>query len=537
MEERMAYKRIGGMDIYEIIRRWHSRQSITHIAQALGYDRKTVRKYIRLVSNNLCPLDKPLPPKEQVLEHIRTLLGESRPPRRPPTAQTLLEPYLEEITRLITQKNNALKPKIAFEFICEKYDLASQVSYSSFKRFVRKNRIVQSQKVTARIEVPPGSEVQIDYGYMGLLYDPAVGRRRKVYAFIGTLSFSRHQFVQFVFKQTKESFVASHAAMFSYFGGVPDRVLIDNLKSGVIKPGLYDPTLNPLYREMAEHYDIFIDPCRPGRPKDKGKTERQVQCVRQQFRKTLAKNSKLLLHQANSEARKWCLGKHGHRHHGTTGWQPYPYFINHEKPRLKELPDFPFEMAVWKQCTVHVDHYIQFNKKAFSLPTAYIGKKLWVKATGKILKVYDDNQLIKQHVISDNFRHTDWTDFPENITAVLDEGVPRYLQTMAGKVGPSFRKLVRTILQPHAFINLRKAQGIVSLKDKYDHRLLETAASLTLDKGLSTVPKKFVRLVETIASQKEEETIPVTLFTQEFVRPMTYFEQYPTTDKRRPNEH
>lgn len=521
----MSFKWIGDMDIYEIIRRWHDGQTISHIAQTLGYDRKTVRKYIQQLTENNLSQGKPLPPKEQVIKHIQTVCS-LETQRRPRTAQQRLQPFLEEIKELVNKKTDVLKPKSAFEVICEKYRLDGQVSYSSFKRFVRNNQIVPiKQKVTARIEVPPGSEVQIDYGYMGLLYDPGFGRKRKVYAFIATLSYSRHQFVQYVFKQTKESFVASHVAMFAYFAGVPQRILLDNLKSGVIKPDLYDPKLNPLYRELSEHYHTFIDPCRPGRAQDKGKTERQVPCVRQQFRKSLAKNPRLQIDQANREVIEWCLGKHGHRDHGTTGWKPYPHFFEKEKPCLKPLPDTPFEMALWKECTVHADHYIQFNKKAYSLPTAYIGEKLWVKATEKLLRVYYHHCLIKQHLITNGYRHTDWNDFPENIRAALDEGVPHYLQVKAGQVGPRFRQLIRKILEPHAFINLRKAQGLVELMKKYDHTLLETAAAMTLEQHLSTVPKTFIRLVQTITEQQHEEAIPVSLFTQDFVRPMGYFDQ------------
>ena len=82
-------------------------------------------------------------------------------------------------------------------------------------------------------------------------------KRRSVYAFIATLSFSRHKYVDFVWKQGQKSFVRSHVNMMYNFNGVPEIIVIDNLKSGVVKPDLYDPHFNRLYREMAEHYDCF----------------------------------------------------------------------------------------------------------------------------------------------------------------------------------------------------------------------------------------------------------------------------------------
>lgn len=519
----MSFKWIGEMDIYEIIRRWHSGQRISHIALTLGYDRKTVRKYIHHLNRKGLSLEKTLPCKEVILELLENAFPDDLR-RRPPEAQQVLEPFLSEIDGLVNHKEFPLMPKIVFELLCEKYGLEEKVSYSSFKRFVRIHHIASpSSKTTCRIEVLPGSEIQIDYGYMGLLYDPDLGRRRKVYAFIATLSYSRHQYAEFVYAQTKESFVASHVRMFEYFGGVPIRILLDNLKSGVIKPDLYDPALNPLYREMALHYNCFIDPCRVAHPQDKGKTERQVPCVRQQFRKSLARNQRLELHQANQEIKEWCIEKHGLRTHGTTGWQPYPHFLEHEKSSLLPLPEDPFEIACWKECVVHPDHYIQFNKKTFSLPTRYIGEKLWVKGTDKILQVFHENRLVRQWTITGSYRHTDWKDFPENMKNVLDEGIPLYLQNQAGRVGPRFRELIRKTLEPHAYLNMRKAQGLVGLMKSMDHALLEKAASMTLDQHLSTSPKSFLKLIQIISQNENEEKIPISLFTQEFLRPMDYF--------------
>ncbi len=514
------------MDIYEIIRRWHNRQSITRISTALGFDRKTVRKYIQCAIEQGFSQDKQLPPKEDVVILIQdAFISEIR--RRPPKVQNILAPFSQEIRDLVNHKQIPLKPKTAFEVICQRHDLEDKVSYSSFKRFIRSKQIgISSNRSTCRIEVLPGSELQVDYAHVGLIYDPAIGRRRKVYAFIATLSHSRHQFVEYVYRQTKESFVASHIRTFEFFGGVPERIVLDNLKSGVLNPDFYDPVFNPTYREMAIHYNCFLDPCRPRKPKHKGKVESQVKTAREQFRKMLLLSPKLDIYEANNGARQWCLGKYGHRIHGTTGWKPYPAFLGSEKPKLQSLPDEPFELATWKECTVHADHYIQFNKKAYSVPTAYIGKKLWVKGSDRLIQVFHQNKLIKQHVITNHFRHTDWNDFPENMQKALDGGLSAYLQRQAGEVGPHFRELVRSVLKPHAYINLRRAQGLVGLAKRYDHKLIEKAAFIALDQHLSLMPKPFTKLLEKLKQDNQEQTqIPISLFTQEFIRPMNYFTQ------------
>ncbi len=518
----MGYKEITVMAIYEIVRRWYDQQKIAHIAKALGYDRKTVRHYIKLAQQLGLSQQQPLPDKDQLSQLFNQAMV---PPKRPQQTQQLLARFLPEITDLVNDKCNPVKPKIAFEVISEKYDLSAKVSYSSFKNFVRNNQIAISPDLTTcRLEVEPGSEAQIDYGKVGLLFDPLAGNNKTVHAFIATLSFSRHKFVEFTFKQDQQSFVASHVNMFEFFGGVPHRLLLDNLKNGVIKPNLYDPQLNRTYQEMAEHYGCFIDPCRISHPKDKGKVERDVQTVRQQFRKLLAINPSLTLAQANQLIQQWAINEYGQRDHGTTRLKPYPNFIERERSQLKPLPVQPFDIAQWKQAKVHPDHYIQFNNKAYSVPHRFVGKTVWVRGTHKIVQIYDQHQLIKQHTVPNGFRQTDVNDFPPNFQAVLDKGLPRRLQQKASDIGPQFGTLIRTLLQQHAFLNMRRVQGLVALAEKYPRPLVEQAAELALNQQLSTHPQLFKRLIETIQNHNQQQR-PIQLSQQslEFVRDMDYF--------------
>lgn len=510
------------MNIYEIIRRWHSGQSKGEIACTLGYDRKTVRKFIKIAKAKGLALDHPLPTEEEMMALLQGTLPKSQ---RPAKSKELLETYLPEIIKLINDAQNPLKPKSAFEVICEKHILTGKVSYTTFKRFAKINELVISpDKTTCRIEVAPGAEVQIDYGKMGLLYDPLSGKKRNVFAFIATLSYSRHKFVEFVWSQNQQSFVASHVRMFEFFEGVPLRVVLDNLKSGVIKPDLYDPKLNRTYQEMARHYHCFLDPCRVAHPKDKGKVERDVQTVREQFRKLLALYPDLDIQRANQLIRKWLVEQYGQRTHGTTQQQPYPVFVEIEKAQLKCLPVEAFQMAQWKEASVHPDHYIQFNKKMYSVPHAYVGKKVWVRATDKLVAIYHQERLIKQHAITTDYRHTDVNDFPENLKVALDHGLPRHIQDQAQTVGPHFYQLVRKTLEPHAFIKLRMAQALVNLRSKWKPDLIEQAAAYALEHHVSVTPENFKRLLNKIDQQKQSiQPIPVSQQTLEFIRDADYF--------------
>jgi len=518
----LAYHEIGIMDIWEVIRRHHSRQNISQIARALGYDRKTVRSYTRLADIAGFSPDRPLPVKE---EGLRLLDQCARSVPRASTAQALLMPYLDEIAGYLKSREMGVTAKSAFIILCQTHDLTGKVSYTSFKRFVRTHALdLHPDRATCRIEVGPGEEVQVDYARITAFFDRQEERRRTLFAFIGTLSHSRMKYVELTFGQDQLSFASSHMRMYEFFGGVPARTVIDNLKSGVITPSLYDPTLNRSYREMAEHVGTFIDPARVAHPKDKGKVERDVRTVRDAARRIILLYPTATLGELNYLMKEWALHEYGARAHGTTGEKPYDVFSQRERPALKPLPDTPFELATWKQATVHPDQYVQFHGKAYSIPFAYRGKKVWIRATEHLIQVFYQDQLIKQHVITRHYRHTDHGDFPENVRAVLDTSAThRVLLARAEAIGPHFHGIIRKILEIHAFINLRSAMGLTAEAERSDRSLVERASRLMSDHHIKATPRDLRLVMEKLRAEDLQRPLPLSDATSEFLRDGTYF--------------
>lgn len=515
----MAYKRITAMESYEIIRRWHSGQNHTQISVALGLDRKTVRAYIKRAQQAGLSKEQPLPAKSELLAILASLVPK-KSHHQP--ARATFEPFKEKIIALITAKVDAVKPKTAYEILSERYGITT--SYSSFKRFIRSIPELRTpEKTTCRFETEPAEEIQIDYGKMGRLTDPLTGKNRDVFAFIATCSHSRFKYVEFTYKQDQRSFVSSHLRMFEAFGGVPKRLVIDNLKAGVLKPELYEPKLNHAYQEMAEHYGVFIDPARPYHPKDKGKVERTVPLVREQFRKMKALDARLDISQANRQIRTWCRDIDGKRIHGTTGLKPREVFEEIEKPALSPLPAEHFEIATWKRARVHVDQYIQFEKAFYSVPSQFVGHDLWVKGTEKLVEIYDDEyQLIKTHLRSKRKRHTDPNDFPENFQVMMQDHHVRSLIARSQRVGEHFKQLIIAVLTPHAKLNTRRAMAILRLGDKYTRTQLEEAAKVAVTHKLHS-PKQLEKLIQRMRLEDEQQTILISEETQPFIRKADYF--------------
>jgi hypothetical protein len=291
----------------------------------------------------------------------------------------------------------------------------------------------------------------------------------------------------------------------------------------VIKPDLYNPLINRAYAELAEYYECFLNPCRVAEPKDKPIVERDVQTVREEFKKRKAIDNRLDIVEANKYILDWSLNKYGQKSHGTTGAKPYEEFILTEKPVLLQLPIEPFKAAFWTEATVHPDHFIQVKSKSYSIPDEYIRKKVMVKVTDKQVYVYFENELIKIHQIPKGRRQTDLNDFPENMQAAMNKDMPYALRKNAEKICPEFGELITRILAPHAFINMRKALGLMNVASKYPTDIIAKASLIALDDYSHMTSKIFTVIIEKITEPLEEETIDISNETSCFVRNMDYF--------------
>jgi len=359
---------------------------------------------------------------------------------------------------------------------------------------------------------------------MGLMYDPEKERQRKAWAFIMTLCYSRHRFVRFVFRMDRATWIDCHMRAFKFFSGVVAIVVLDNLKNGVIKPDIYDPLLNRAYADLERHYGFVGDPAKVRSPKLKGKVERVVPVVRQHL---LAGRKFNNIDEANKRALIWCRDEVGQQIHGTTRKKPYLVFLKEEKKVLKPLPTTAFEMPLWKRCTVHADHHVVFDNAYYSVPTRYIGKKVWVKGTGKLVKIFYEHELIKIHTRGKHpgERLTDINDYPPEKLAYL-KATPDYCINKASEYGPFTERLMHKILSDHAMKNLRKAQGILRLGEKYGKEQLEKASRRALEygnyryKSLKAILEKGI--FETLKDDAPS-TPRLSPLGESFLRPADYF--------------
>lgn len=254
----MAGRRSPVTDIRELLRRLQLGEPDRRIARDLEISRNTVARYREWATERKL-LVAALPEPAAL-----AALLEPAPTERPVHEQSLVEPFREQVETL---HDRGVEGQAIWQLLVEQHDFAG--SYSSIKRFLRRLD-PGAPRATLRLEVDPGAEAQVDFGFAGQLLDPESDRVRRAWVFVMTLSYSRHQYAELVFEQTIDTWLRLHRAAFEFFGGVPHRVVLDNLRAAIVHAALYDPGVQRSYRDFAEHYGFLIAPCRPRTPEHKG---------------------------------------------------------------------------------------------------------------------------------------------------------------------------------------------------------------------------------------------------------------------------
>src|SRR6202042_2560 len=200
--------------------------------------------------------------------------------------------------------------------------------YASVKRFVRKLRGSSTPEARVVIETAPGEEAQVDYGTGPMVRDPESGKYRRTRLFVLTLGYSRKSVRLLVFRSSSQTWAELHEKAFRRLGGVTRVVVLDNLREGVLTPDVYDPALNPLYRDMLRHYGAVPLPCRVRHPDRKGKVESAVGHAKKTPLKGLRFES---LPEAQGYLDQWEARWADTRIHGTTKRQVAAMF-SEERP-------------------------------------------------------------------------------------------------------------------------------------------------------------------------------------------------------------
>ena len=470
------------MEIQELVRLLRTEASDRTVSEALALNRRTVAKYRGWAAREglLAPEPGPLPAAGELERRLRAAF-----PSVPPPQQTSsVAAYQQEIADL---RARGLEVAAIRQRLEERHQ--QPVSYSAVWRLVR--RLAAAAAATAggprdvfvRVEVAPGAEAQVDFGDAGLALDPTSGQARKSWVFVLVLSWSRHTYAELVFDQRVETWLLCHRHAFEFFGGVPARVVPDNLKAAIVRASLHEPQAQRAYRECATHYGFLIDPNPPRSPHLKGKVEQGgVHYVKRNF---LAGRELEPLDVRNAKLRTWCTEIAGQRVHGTTQERPLSRFRQVEQVALLPLPATPYDVAVWGQARVYRDCHLTFQRAYYSAPFRLVGQDLWVRAGTRTVELYTgDHALVATHdrATAPGQRQTLLAHLPP-------EKVPGLILTredcraQAQAVGPATAMVVARLLDHRPEDRLRPAGRLLRLATRFSAARLEQACARALAYG------------------------------------------------------
>lgn len=466
-------------DFVEMFRHWNAGRSQVQIFQALNIDRKTIRKYLApALAEGLQPC-----PEEAFDEALWWARIERWFPELvDPAARALTWGQIAVHRQWIADQ---LAVPVTVATIAQRLrdDHGVDVSESTVRRYIATtfadSRL--EEKVTVpRGAVEPGSEAQIDYGRLGMWSDPVSGRRVAVWAFAMILACSRALFVQPVLRMDQTSWNASHVAAFEFFGGVPARWVCDNLKTGVVRPDLYDPQINLAYGELAAFYGALIDPARAGKPKDKPRIERPMPYIRDSF---FAGREFDSMPQMQHEALRWCSEVYGrHKHRGIDGQTPASLFEAIERDALMALPPRAFEAVTYSLGKVSPDCHVKSGKALYSVPWRLIGQQVTVRAAADVVQIFHNHAVVATHVLHHCGRATNLEHYPPHKIAHNLRTVS-WCRGQAEQIGPGAVAIVADLSQVNAIHRLRAIQGIIRLRDRYGDTRLDAACARAIEVG------------------------------------------------------
>jgi transposase len=470
----VSYREVSVVEVKEILRLWLDGHSLREVTRLAAADRKTVRRYIEAAK--AAGLDRDAGPVQLGDELLGTVIAAVRPdrPRGYGASWETIAAHREQINTWIEQGVTLTKAHVLLE------RRAVVVPYRTLHRYAVTELGFGRRRPTVPVaDGDPGVELQVDFGRLGLVPDPARGTRRVTHGLIFTAVYSRHVFVFPTHRQTLEEVIAGFDAAWAFFGGVFAVAIPDNLKPVVDRADPLEPRFNDAFREYAQHRSFVIDPARVRHPQDKPRVERAVQYVRGNF---FAGEDFVDLADCRARAERWCAQVAGLRIHGTTRARPAEVFAEHEAPLLGPAPDGPFAIPVFTTPKVARDRHVEVGRALYSVPGELIGTRIQARADATTVKLYHRGQLLKVHPLQPpGGRHTDPADLPDEVSAYALRDLDGLARRAAG-YGEHVGAFAAAILEhPLPWTKMRQVYRLLGLARRHGAAETDLACARALE--------------------------------------------------------
>lgn len=347
-------------ELYCKIKHYHDHRQLTvaQIARELRLDTRTVARWVA---------------------------AEKFQPRKVSPRPSKLDPYKKQVVRWLESH-----PYTAAQIFLRLRETGYTGGITIVKDYVHQIRPPRTPAFLT-LSFAPGECAQVDWGQFGSI---SVGNtRRRLSFFVMVLCYSRMLYVEFTVSETMEHFLACHTNAFDFFGGVPERVMVDNLRSAVLRHAMGQaPVLNPRYKDFADHFGFTIRPCGVGQAHEKGRVENAVGYVKKNFLAGLELSDFALV---NPATRQWLDTVANVRIHGSTKRQPAELF---KVEKLRPLPAQPYDVGVLRPVRANGQFRVTVDTNSYSVPAEYAGAAVTLKLYPDHLCLYHQDRLIARHV-------------------------------------------------------------------------------------------------------------------------------------------
>jgi transposase len=398
---------------------------------------------------------------------------------KPARSLSACEPFREAIELGLSRGRNA---------VAIWHDLVSEngfcSGYQTVKRFVRKLRGTQPLAPRAVIVTEPGQEAQVDYGRGPMVRDPQSAKYRRTRLFVLTLGCSRKAARFLTFRSSSRIWAELHEKAFRRLGGSVHVIILDNLREGVLVPDIYDPALNPLYRDVLAHYGAVALPCRIQDPDRKGKVESGIGHAQRALQGKRFES----LEEAQAYLDRWETSCADTRIHGTTKRQVAAMFAE-EKPALLPLPLEPFRYYRHGLRVVHLDGCVEVEAAYYSLPPGWIGRPVNVQWDELFVRILDPKTglLLREHLRQKRgWYRIKEEDHPKHRSLRVSQ-----LLWRAERAGSHIGTLCNLIYGQLGEPGIRRILGVFSLAKKFGTAAVEDACATALEVGVHEY--RFVR--------------------------------------------
>jgi transposase len=486
--------------------------SFTKIGERLGVDRRSVASYAHkagLGKKQNVPFQEGVATGSE-RENVPVATGSE-------VAKSNCECHREWIEEQVRLGRNAVA---IWQELVDRFAFKS--AYNSVKRFVGKLKTVAPEQFDI-LEAIPGEEAQVDYGQGAPTLFEKTGKYRRPRLFVMTLKFSRRSFRKVVWASSQEVWARLHEEGFRYFGGVPQYVVLDNLKEGVLKPNIYEPELNPVYVQLLGHYGCVADPARVADPDRKGVVEKAIDHTQS----TALKGKKFdSIEEQNTFLMGWEERWAAKRIHGRAKRQVEEMFLE-EKKVLKSLPLENFRFFKQAVRTVAPDGLIEVERSYYFAHATLIGLQIPVRIFEYKIEILDPKTLLV-------IRRHDKNQRPGQFSIRNDERIfnpsreTEALLKKAAKIGEATHAFASFVLTEEGRVARRKLYHLLSLAKKYSGANIEDACKTALERANYRV-QTIARLIENkiqqtqeIKNQAQEELVQ----DHELIRPSSEYQSF-----------